>query len=185
MHIVFVLLFCTVIGIVSGKSITITKKNSSASIHTLPFPNSVFQHKIRGNETNGTFVVFEAEYLNEGPGYHLHMKDDELFYIIDGNVQFIVNGSQFCASTGDYVYVPRFVSQGIRVYNPTNSTKPVKIQIMLFPSGLDNFLDEIALIYNQDRTNSTAINIISRKYGIVDLGPVQWKDLHCFENISI
>ncbi|CAF4371211.1 unnamed protein product [Adineta steineri] len=113
------------------------------------------------------------------------MKDDELFYIIDGNVQFIVNGSQFCASAGDYVYVPRFVSQGIRVYNPTNSMKPVKIQIMLFPSGLDNFLDEIALIYNQDRTNSTAINIISRKYGIVDLGPVQWKDLHCFENISI
>jgi hypothetical protein len=95
-----------------------------------------------------------------------------------------VNGSQFCASTGDYVYVPRNISQGIRVYNPTNSSKPVKIQIMLFPAGLDNFLDEIAIIYKQDRSNQTAINIISQKYGIVALGSVHWANLNCFDNIS-
>ena len=56
---------------------------------------------------------------------------------------------------------------------------------MLFPSGLDDFLDEIAVLYNQDRKNQTAIDFISKKYGIYGLDPVQWEDLGCFTNISI
>ena len=168
----------------AGNSIVIAQANSGQSIPTLPFPNSLFQHKIRGSHTNETFVLFEGEYLDEGPGYHLHMKDDELFHILDGQVQMIVNGSQFCASTGDYVYVPRGISQGIRVYNPKKDKKRVKIQIMLFPSGLEHFLDEIAVIFQGDRNNQTAIKYISEKYGIVDLGPVSWEDLGCFNNIS-
>jgi mannose-6-phosphate isomerase-like protein (cupin superfamily) len=181
----FVFLLLTLISSVTAKSIVIAKANDTRLIPTLPFPNSVFQHKVRGIQTDQTFVIFDAEYLNEGPGYHLHTKDDELFHILDGKVQFIVNGTQFCASTGDYVYVPRDISQGIRVYNPTNSSKRVKIQIMLLPSGLDNFLDEIAVIFNEDRNNQTAIDLISKKYGIIDLGPVIWEDLDCFNNISI
>jgi mannose-6-phosphate isomerase-like protein (cupin superfamily) len=181
----FIFLLLGLIGSVTGNSIVIARTNSSGYIPTLPFPNSGFQHKIDGSQTNRTFVVFDALYLTEGPGYHYHTKDDELFHILDGKVQFIVNGSQFCGSTGDYVYVPRNISQGIRVYNPTNTTKPVKIEIMLTPSGLENFLDEIAPLYNNGQDNSTAIKSISEKYGIFDLGPVQWEDLGCFDNFSI
>jgi len=175
----------TLISFVSGNSIVIAKANSSKSIPTLPFPNSIFQHKIRGNQTDQSFVLFEAEYLNEGPGHHFHMKDDELFHILEGQVQLIVDGKQFCGSSGDYIYVPRNISQGIRVYNPTNSSKRVKIQIMLFPSGLDNFLDEISVLYDQNQNNQTEINRISTKYGIVNLEAVQWEDLGCFDNFSI
>jgi mannose-6-phosphate isomerase-like protein (cupin superfamily) len=180
----FVFLLFVLIGSINGHSIAIAKANSSVYFPTLPFPNSVFQHKIRGSHTNRTFVVFDALYQTEGPNYHYHTKDDELFHILDGKVQFIVNGSQFCGSTGDYVYVPRNVTQGIRVYNPMNTTKRVKIEIMLFPSGMENFLDEVAPLYNNGQHNSTAIKIISEKYGIFDLGPVQWEDLGCFENFS-
>lgn len=87
------------IGYVSGNSIVIAKANSSKSIPTLPFSNSRFQHKIRGNQTDHSFVLFEAEYFNEGPGHHFHMKDDELFHILEGKVQLIVDSYQFCAAT--------------------------------------------------------------------------------------
>lgn len=168
----------------ADSSIVIARANSSPSIPTLPFPNSIFQHKIRGSQTNQAFVLFEAEYLDEGPGHHLHMKDDELFHILDGQVQMIVNGSQFCAASGDYVYVPRGISQGIRVYNPMKDRKRVKIQIMLFPSGLEYFLDEVAVVFREDRSNMTAIRSISEKYGIIDLEPVAWQDLGCFDDIN-
>ena len=107
----------------ADNSIVIGQANSGQSIPTLPFSNSVFQHKIRGSHTNETFVLFEAEYLDEGPGYHLHMKDNELFHIPDAQVRMIVNGRQFCASTGDYGYVPRGIPQGIRVYNSKKDKK--------------------------------------------------------------
>ena len=95
----------------------------------------------------------------------------------------IVNGSQFCAGSGDYVYIPRGISQGIRVHNPKKDGKRVKIQIMLFPSGLEHFLDEVAVVFREDRSNMTAIKSISAKYGIVDMGPVAWQDLGCFNDI--
>lgn len=184
MFILLLIRISSLISCVLTKSVVIARKNSKNSMPTLPFPNSVFQHKIRGNQTDKTFVLFEAEYLTEGPGYHIHMNDDELFHILEGQVQFIVNNTQFCASTGDYVFVPRSISQGIRVYNPTNMTRPVKIQIMLFPSGLENFLDEIVPLYEHDQQNRTAIAHISEKYGIIDQGPVQWKELGCFDNVA-
>ena len=179
-----ILLLLAVINTVCGKSVVVTRRGASVAMPTLPFPNSVFQHKVRSHQTDGTFVLFEAEYLNGGPGHHLHTRDDELFHILQGQVQFIVNNTQFCAATGDYVYVPRNVSQGIRVQNPNNGTAPVKLQIMLLPSKLDHFLDEIVLLYNRDRTNQSAVNLISDKYGIVNLPAVQWEELGCFDATS-
>ena len=158
--------------------------NSSEFIHTLPFPNSVFKYKFRGNQTNGSFVLFEADYLTDGPGLHIHTREDELFHIIDGNVQFIVNGTQFCGSPGDYVYVPRNVPQGIRIQNGNNRTKPVRIQIQLFPAGLEDFLDEIAPLYYNGQSNLTRQDELATKYGLKNLGTVQWKDLDCFPSQS-
>lgn len=93
------------------------RTNSSEFINTLPFPNSVFKHKLRGKDTTGQFVLFEAEYMTDGPGRHIHTKEDELFHILDGQVQFYVDEKQFCGSTDDYVFVPRNVPQAIRVHN--------------------------------------------------------------------
>lgn len=56
---------------------------------------------------------------------------------------------------------------------------------MLFPSELDNFLDEVVLLYDKDQNNQTAINMISDRCGTVNLPPVQWEDLGCFDDISI
>ncbi|CAF1637937.1 unnamed protein product [Didymodactylos carnosus] len=156
------------------------RSNSSEFIHTLPFPNSVFKYKFRGNETRDLFTLFEADYLDDGPGQHIHTREDELFHIIDGNVQFFVNGEQFCGSTGDYVYVPRNVAQAIRIHNINNGTKPVRIQILLTPSGLEGFLDEVAPLYYTGQTNLTWQNEIATKYGIINLAPVEWQDLGCF-----
>ena len=158
--------------------------NSSEYIHTLPFPYSVFKHKLRGNDTNGAFVLFEAEYLTDGPGLHIHTKEDELFHIIEGHVQFIVDGKQFCGSTGDYVYVPRNVSQGIRIMNENNQNKPVRIQIQLHPAGLEDFLDEVAPLYFGRQNDTERLEELATKYGIINLGSVQWKDLGCFPNQS-
>jgi mannose-6-phosphate isomerase-like protein (cupin superfamily) len=154
--------------------------NSTEFIHTLPFPSSVFKYKFRGNETGGLYTLFEVDYLNDGSGKHMHTREDELFHIIDGNVQFFVDGKQFCGSTGDYAYVPRHVSQAIRIYNIINRTKPVRIQILLTPSGLEGFLDEVTPLYYTGQNNLTLQNEIAVKYGIINLEPVDWQDLGCF-----
>ena len=165
---------------VNGNEWLAIRPHSSEYVHTLPFPNSILKYKFRGDQTNGHFLLFEADYLDQGPEHHIHTREDELFHIIEGNVQFIVDGKQFCGSTGDYVYVPKYVSQGLRIENVHNSTKRVRIQILVTPSGLEGFLDEVAPLYYTDQNNFTRINEISIKYGIINLEPIEWKDLGCF-----
>ncbi|CAF4335479.1 unnamed protein product, partial [Rotaria magnacalcarata] len=95
-------------------------------------------------------------------------------------VQFFVDGKQFCGSTGDYVYVPRNTPQAIRVHNINKLKKPVRIQILLAPAGLEGFLDEIAPLYFTGQHNITLQDDIAKKYGIINLEPVDWKDLGFF-----
>jgi mannose-6-phosphate isomerase-like protein (cupin superfamily) len=165
---------------ISNSQFYAVRPNSSEFINTLPFPNSVFKYKLRGQQTGGLFTLFEADYLTDGPGRHVHTREDELFHIIDGQVQFFVDGKQFCGATGDYVYVPRNIPQAIRIQNSRNLTKPVRIQILLAPSGLEGFLDEIAPLYYTGQDNVTLQNEIARRYGIINLDPVDWQDLGCF-----
>ncbi|CAF3318747.1 unnamed protein product [Rotaria socialis] len=137
--------------------------NSSDFVHTLPFPNSVCKYKFGSRETGGLYTLFEAEYLTDGPGRHIHTREDELFQIIDGKVQFFVNGKQLCGSTGDYVFVPRNTPQTIRVHNINKLKRPVRIQILLAPAGLEGFLDEIAPLYFTGQHNITLQDGFAKK----------------------
>lgn len=154
-------------------------------IKTLPFPNSSFRYIVRGDQANNEFVIFESFYATEGPGLHVHVREDELFHVMEGYVQFIVDGKQFCANPGDYVYVPKNITQGTRIHDGTFPDKPVRIQIQLVPGGLEKFLDEIAPLYDGNQHNFTLQREISEKHGIYDLGSVDWQDLGCFKKNSM
>lgn len=156
------------------------KPSQMPAIKTLPFPNSEFRYIVRGDQANNEFVIFEGTYATEGPGLHVHTREEELFQVMEGNVQFIVDGVQFCAYPGDYVFVPRNVTQGTRIHDGFIPKKPVRIQIQLHPGGLENFLDDMAPLYNGQQLNFELQERISNKYGVYTLGNVNWRDLGCF-----
>ena len=155
--------------------------NRGAAIPTPPFPNAQLKFKLRGSQTNNFISVIELDFLEAGPGNHLHTREDEFYYVLDGQVQFMINGTQFCGKTGDYVYVPRLMSRAVRVHNPTHAKKRVRMQIALFPAGVEGFLEDIAVYFIQGHNNQTLSDEISRKYGLRNLEPVIWEDLGCFQ----
>jgi len=57
-----------------------------------------------GRDTDGRVSVFESELPagNEAP-WHFHERDDEIFYIISGEVEFGVDDGEFVATSGDLV----------------------------------------------------------------------------------
>jgi mannose-6-phosphate isomerase-like protein (cupin superfamily) len=64
-----------------------------------------------------------------------------MYRVLEGNVQFIVNGTQFCAKPGDYVYVQRPLKQTFRISNPTLKKKRVRMQLLCsFQVDLNTFL---------------------------------------------
>ncbi len=109
--------------------------NGGQPVHVLPYPNAIYRIIVRGNQTANQFTILEGiVYINEGAGNHYHMREDETFFIINGTLQFYVNGDQFCARAGTTVYIPRNASQSVRNLD----SKPVHIQILFAPSGVEN-----------------------------------------------
>lgn len=76
-------------------------------------------------ETGGRFSLMEqlcAE--GSGPLTHLHMEQDETFCLMDGTVDFVMNGKKFAAAPCDFVSIPRWTPHSFRVTSPTCGVEP-------------------------------------------------------------
>jgi oxalate decarboxylase/phosphoglucose isomerase-like protein (cupin superfamily) len=125
------------------------------------------------------FTIIEGLiYINEGARTHYHMREDELFHVVNGTLQFYVAGDQFCAPAGTTVYIPRNVTQSVRNVN----SKPVYVQILFSPSGREHYLEAVSSIYDTQPINYTRASELTLEYGVVNLPEVEWKDLNCFSN---
>ena len=59
------------------------------------------------NETNGTYSILESKvYPGGGPPPHLQTKEFEGFYILKGELDFIINGKQVTSKTGTVINIP-------------------------------------------------------------------------------
>ncbi len=155
--------------------------NEGQPVHVLPYPNAIYRIIVRGNQTANQFTILEGiVYINEGAGNHYHMREDETFFIINGTLQFYVNGDQFCARAGTTVYIPRNASQSVRNLD----SKPVHIQILFAPSGVENYLEKVTPVYDTQPINYTRATEIAASYGVMSLPVVEWKDLGCATDAS-
>jgi mannose-6-phosphate isomerase-like protein (cupin superfamily) len=66
--------------------------------------------KISGKDTNGQLSVFEYTGLAKvGPMMHIHFKQDEIFYVVEGEYRFVVGEQTFTLYKGDTIFLPRKV----------------------------------------------------------------------------
>ena len=60
--------------------------------------------KCGGDDTGGAFAMMEAIVPpGHGPPPHIHSREDEAFYVLEGEIQFHADGSSFTATSGAWV----------------------------------------------------------------------------------
>lgn len=70
-------------------------------------PNLV---KISAKDTNGQLTVMEYEgFEKDGPALHVHLNQDEVFYIVEGEYLVQVGDEQKTLTVGDTIFLPRNV----------------------------------------------------------------------------
>jgi mannose-6-phosphate isomerase-like protein (cupin superfamily) len=76
---------------------------------TMPGPNGgPLTLKARAETTNGTFTALEVTIgAKQGPPLHRHIREDEMFYMLDGSFLITDDERIFDAPTGSLVFVPR------------------------------------------------------------------------------
>jgi quercetin dioxygenase-like cupin family protein len=70
-----------------------------------------------------------------GPGPHYHEREDEWFYIIEGRVSFLLNGTWTDLLPGDCVYSPRGSIHGFK----NHTDQPIRVFINIAPAGFEHF----------------------------------------------
>ncbi|MBL8163069.1 MAG: cupin domain-containing protein [Anaerolineae bacterium] len=92
---------------------------------------------ITSEQTGGSYALWE-EWANPGSGTppHIHHKEHEVFYILEGEMTFFKDGQAVKAGPGTLVHVPSGV-----VHNYLNQTDQiVHMMVMVTPGGFEQLL---------------------------------------------
>ncbi len=85
-----------------------------------------------GEDTNGAFTLLEEETSPQSAAFpHLHHEEDQAFYILEGEHEFVCGDQTFVAKAGAYVYVPR----GTVHWFTNVGTTPGRILVISTPAG--------------------------------------------------
>jgi len=138
---------------------------ASAHAHDYGNPSGSFIIKATPAETGLRAAVIEqATMPGLGPPYHVHTREDEIFYVINGQVQFWRGGETFVAGPGSVVMLPRRVPHTFRNVGDGPST----VMFSVTPDGLEKFFEW----RNEDHPSQPEIEKVAReKYGLDYLGP--------------
>jgi quercetin dioxygenase-like cupin family protein len=87
-------------------------------------------------DTGGRFSMMEElARRDSGPGPHKHTWSDETFYMLDGEIAFLIGDEIRTARTGDYLMIPRNTRHAFRVTSDTarflNSYTPASLEAAL------------------------------------------------------
>lgn len=95
--------------------------------------------KLSGQETGGLFAMMEQ---SNAPGVevplHVHTKEDELFYVCEGEVLYQVGDVEIVATQGTTVYLPKGVPHGFHVLQQTRAL------LSVYPAGGEKMFLELS-----------------------------------------
>ncbi|WP_230471253.1 cupin domain-containing protein [Hymenobacter jejuensis] len=97
--------------------------------------------KLTGKDTDNQYTLIEQ--TNEpGTGIprHVHTREDEVFHVLEGAVEFEVDAEVKTLQAGELAYVPRGTTHSFRVVGTTKA----KVLLSVFPAGLEDMFQELA-----------------------------------------
>ena len=115
--------------------------------------------------TAGAMCIFESLVsANDGPPMHIHGREDEMFYVLDGHFQFWCGDETFSGGPGTTALLPRGVPHTYRNIGSTEG----RLLVTVTPGGFENFFVDIA---NEKAVEPAALMAIGARYGLTFLPP--------------
>ena len=92
-----------------------------------------------GEDTDGAYAFWHAIVPpGGGPPPHRHTREEEAFYVLDGQLTFFAEDQAVTGGPGTFVTLPR----GGRHYFRNESKSPARILILIAPAGLEKLFEE-------------------------------------------
>ena len=133
-----------------------------------------FTTKLDGNNTDGRFSLTEAvAFRTTEPPLHIHHREDEAWYVIDGQMTFFIGDKELVATAGSLVFGPKGVAHTFTV-----DTEPTRVLVLASPAGFEHFAADLGIPalteeMPEDLVLPTpeVLGPVAERYGIALVGP--------------
>ena len=135
---------------------------------TISVPGHEITHKLRGEDTGGAFSLLEVDMYGGGPPQHVHKTVDETFYVLEGEVKFLVGEQVFDLKAASFIFIPKGTVHAVCLAGLT----PAKFLATYNPVGFEKFFDDAAGLDPKDTDSYVAkAQELAKKYNMEVVGP--------------
>ncbi|MBI3971539.1 MAG: cupin domain-containing protein [Chloroflexi bacterium] len=122
----------------------IGEREGNASVKTIEFLGNRLRVLATGLETGGAYTLIEytAGQGVQGPPPHIHAAQDELTFVLEGELEVRVGERAITASAGSHVVKPRGVPHSFS--NPGSA--PARFLEITSPAGIERYFEEVAAL---------------------------------------
>jgi len=133
-----------------------------------------FTIKLEDALADGRFALVEAlAFQSTEPPLHVHHREDEAWYILDGQMTFYVDDQALTAPSGSFVFAPMGLPHTFTV-----DVEPTRVLVFASPSGFEHFALELGIPASTDEPpadlavpGQDVLGPIGERYGIEVVGP--------------
>ena len=116
--------------------------NTPPQGRTIAVVGDVYRFLATGDDTNGKYALWEALVPpGGGPPPHVHSREEEGFYVLEGEITFTVNGERVVAMAGTFANMPVGTPHSFK----NESAKPARMLISVAPAGLEKMFFEVVV----------------------------------------
>ncbi len=129
-----------------------------------------YRYLATGDDTDGGYFLVEATVPpGGGPPFHVQTREEEAFYILEGELSFYGEAGEIIAGPGTYLNIPKGAKHRFR----NNSDMTARMLFFFTPAGIEGLFDELATL-NVPADDFAAVisslNALGQRYGVEYLG---------------
>ena len=126
--------------------------------------------KVGAADTGGQYTLMEDNLkANFRLDLHMHRYHAETFYILEGLIDFYVDGDWMTAEPGTCLHIPPGIEHACLLAQGTTAGR----MLMIYqPSGFDGYLTEPGQMTHADFEDSAKMDALNHKFDIFNIGPV-------------
>lgn len=145
---------------VVARSPKITVRGQGESLNVLGDNQRVL---LTGDDTEGRFTMIESENPpGIGPPIHIHHNEDEVFYVLEGQVEFTADGETVVCEAGSMVFLPQDSLHTWKVVGEGRA----RMLTMLMPAGLEAYFQTLSELGADGPPDIDELLELSAQYGI-------------------
>jgi len=138
---------------------------------TIAVVGDVYRFLATGEDTNGQYAMWEAVVPpGGGPPPHVHSREEEGFYVLEGEITLTVNGERMMATAGTFANMPIGTPHSFK----NESGLPAKMLLSVAPAGLEQMFFEVGVPLAEGATTALPptkeeiekLLAVAPKYGI-------------------